>query len=1143
MKNLILLLSVLILLPGIQIRLFADTNGQFDGKDKQQISRAFELRYVTDNPEADGETDFKGETEVFDTEMRVEYLGKWADYGRKFFNDPHLDKKIVADEDVDKVLMKLKPQPLPGVRQKIKLDDWKFLGYRQGQHEEEALQLREWMSKEGVTIENQQLILRNNSFVKALPEQPWRLQLTWEAKIPETFQRAVFNLSDHVKVGFNEEGRFFYVVDGIEIPAGDYMPDEYYTFSIELDPDGGLAVDMSRTDVEASSEYIPELERFYPAAFAAGGWNYWMAGTSEYPQWIAFDLGDKQKLTSARLAFCREDDRRYNYRLEMSADKKKWFPVTGAKTSSEDQWAEISLNNGSVGRYVRVYYTGASDDNFRAALSMAEFYSREGRVPLASDEKVEGRYNFYVNGKLLADYVPLSSGSSDGFPVTTNAFGAETPGEVIIDNIWGVGYDQVTGLDDRRHPFFIETFIDEDFRLRPAPNNFNMTGYDDSNWETVPYPRYAHGGERRRGESLYLRKIVHVGDYERAVLNIETVRPSARIYVNGEYLKEVGRYPEQLDITHILKPNQDNLVAVKVDPYQVDFVRDHMSSDRFTGWFAGLMDIELTSNEYIDDVFAYTVTVEDPALLRLEIEAGSRNNRPFNGSLITKVYPWYPEESAMPAAESSRSVKIEAGDVLSLTEDISIPDPKLWTTETPRLYKVHLMLRDDSGNIIDDYVITTGLRTVSQEGGTFRINNQPEMLNGPLIFGHHYPMERIAQWMFSPPKSSWVHDILLTKRMNGNALRMSVHDKLIAGVNDRRLAQIGDQMGIMFMWQTPAWIRVSTTEDFDLAGLPLYVKPLRNHPSIVIWQPGNHPRYTIEWFQQVHDSIARVDQSRLISPSADMTTMTAEFDNTIAGTWFPADDDKTYPVWTSPLLARGTMERVLGYGQDWTSLRNIPGMHEFRGLELEVRTAYLESNTHAWFDYESEETIAQVNWNLSRGKPWHRMYSYEIYYDKGSIGRILNFDEWQESQAWQALTVYEAYRKKRWLDFDGMNWCPLRGGGNTATYMKPLLDYENHAKLGYHAMEMVYQPVLAGSKNVDIVYGPGDKIPVMVMNKGEARTVDVKVLVKTMNGNIVAETIYKGVNLPDGREVIDLGYWMPELEPENYYAFEYIVIE
>ena len=43
---------------------FAGTSG----RDSRVISRAFELRYVTADPRADAETDFKGETEVFRTE-------------------------------------------------------------------------------------------------------------------------------------------------------------------------------------------------------------------------------------------------------------------------------------------------------------------------------------------------------------------------------------------------------------------------------------------------------------------------------------------------------------------------------------------------------------------------------------------------------------------------------------------------------------------------------------------------------------------------------------------------------------------------------------------------------------------------------------------------------------------------------------------------------------------------------------------------------------------------------------------------------------------------------------------------------------------------------------------------------------------
>jgi len=42
------------------------------------LSRSFELRYVTENRKACGESDFNGPTSIFSTEQRVEYLKHYA---------------------------------------------------------------------------------------------------------------------------------------------------------------------------------------------------------------------------------------------------------------------------------------------------------------------------------------------------------------------------------------------------------------------------------------------------------------------------------------------------------------------------------------------------------------------------------------------------------------------------------------------------------------------------------------------------------------------------------------------------------------------------------------------------------------------------------------------------------------------------------------------------------------------------------------------------------------------------------------------------------------------------------------------------------------------------------------------------------
>lgn len=63
----------------------------------QEVSKSFELRYFTKDAKANGETDFKGETEYFDTEQRVEYLNKYAEVAKQFFDDPNLDTKVVGE--------------------------------------------------------------------------------------------------------------------------------------------------------------------------------------------------------------------------------------------------------------------------------------------------------------------------------------------------------------------------------------------------------------------------------------------------------------------------------------------------------------------------------------------------------------------------------------------------------------------------------------------------------------------------------------------------------------------------------------------------------------------------------------------------------------------------------------------------------------------------------------------------------------------------------------------------------------------------------------------------------------------------------------------------------------------------------------
>jgi len=533
-------------------------------------------------------------------------------------------------------------------------------------------------------------------------------------------------------------------------------------------------------------------------------------------------------------------------------------------------------------------------------------------------------------------------------------------------------------------------------------------------------------------------------------------------------------------------------------------------------------------------------------------ENESKNGQLFKGSLQVELKPWFPDESAEPSVVCREPVRLHYMRPHETRMTLQVPNAELWSVDRPFLYSVHVKLLDGQDQVIDDSITTTGIRTLGQDGGVFRLNGEACAMNGALIFGMRPPLETLAKYIKCAPADWILREILMIKAMGANTIRMSIHDSVEGGVNDPRFAEAGDQLGVLFQWTTGAWVRTASPWMLDLEGLPAYMEQVINHPSIAMWQPSNHPNFKYwdddgaDWFTRVYDAIAAVDTSRLIMPVPCTSTLGA-----------PVDDGSTsvrgkpcarhVRAWTAAMVTRGNFDAPTGYGKTWDVLRKWPYPKDWDGEQGWDRNGqvatYLASTERACFDFESEESAAQPNWNLCKGKPYYKIRSYEINYDQGSIGRNLDFDEWELSQAWQAFSAYEAYRKKRWLGYDGMAWCTLHGGGNSGTYEKPAIDFHGYAKTVFYVLRMSFQQVLGGSKNVDIVYGPEDKIEPMVLHYGEAREVNLTVRIVDSTGRSVEERRFDNIHLPEGRCCVDLPPFKADVPKEGLYRIEYIVSE
>ena len=151
----------------------------------QPLSRSFELRYITDDPKADGQSGFKGgRCSVFSTDQRLEYLKNYAEYAKVFFNDPSMNKKVVSLDQARERLKNIKPQPLPTVRKRIVLEGVKACGYNPEKKEAAELRLRYYSDLQGISVKDGILIMQpGKTFVLDFKKQDWRMCFEWKVMI------------------------------------------------------------------------------------------------------------------------------------------------------------------------------------------------------------------------------------------------------------------------------------------------------------------------------------------------------------------------------------------------------------------------------------------------------------------------------------------------------------------------------------------------------------------------------------------------------------------------------------------------------------------------------------------------------------------------------------------------------------------------------------------------------------------------------------------------------------------------------------------------------------------------------------------------------------------------------------------------
>lgn len=667
--------------------------------------------------------------------------------------------------------------------------------------------------------------------------------------------------------------------------------------------------------------------------------------------------------------------------------------------------------------------------------------------------------------------------------------------------------------------------------------NGQKLSFDKNEVEEEPLPEgrevslpYAIGGCQKRDRKLYLVKRFSVDEFEDAVLELETLDPCGKVWINDQLVLDTDTFTRHdISVAQWLKPGENEL-KILVEPRAPEvYYYWHRHTDCYNGWFCGSVALHLTAKHRIEDLQVRTRRVQP----KVSAEATLTLNDQFKGTVRLYAAKCYPDAGE----KKLLAEKAVDGDTVTI---LFSQELALWSDEQPNLYIIRAELLDNNGDPIDDYAVETGFRTICQKDGQIYLNDRKVLLNGALLMQFLPPYEEVPINHNCPTTYQIAWQAMMLKAMNGNLMRLHL---LGYGTNDPRFARICDRLGIMLVWTTRL---IDTLEELiwddgcwqEEEAYLQQILSVANYPSIVMYEGSNefHPKDLAvidRMYDKFVDGIKRVDDTRLLTPCSHLYYGGGIYD--IGCRYYSDDgsmDEKGNPArsghgWTDDSVIRSTHTYSLlcGYGESWEAMRK---------QQWSWQDEMLESGEHSYLITEYAVTaLPNPNTKEARENPY--VESYERPDEIGAIGRWFNTDEWAESQALQALCAFQGIKHMRRLHVDGMTWCCLMSGANNGSYMKPPIDFYGYKKLGFYGLRDGYRPVFACKEDIDLSYGTEESITPMILQDGRDGSFDLVVSVLDQNGKIICTQTYLGVKLVEGEQPT-LPAFRPNWVQAGYYT-------
>ena len=377
--------------------------------------------------------------------------------------------------------------------------------------------------------------------------------------------------------------------------------------------------------------------------------------------------------------------------------------------------------------------------------------------------------------------------------------------------------------------------------------------------------RLSSRGFKEMGKAWYRYHFTPSEDMKnrRVLIDFGGIMYVGDVYLNGAKVggTDYGYVGFEVDVTDKLKWGQDNVIAVMAD------TRDPGNSRWYTG--GGLfrdVNVVYTPKDLYFERHPLYITTRDNKYVSIRAEF---TNRGRSRETQIKVSVYNPDGQLVNEVTTTKSRNTQSRTMEAQIPEITIAEPQLWDTESPRLYTAKVEILREDGTVADVATDHFGIRTVEIT------SNQGLLLNGKKVllkgYANHHTLGALGAAAY--PRAIEKR-LQLIKEYGMNHIRTS-HNPY-----SREFIELCDKYGILVVDELyDKWTRQHTAgrvpfEYIWQYDVPEWVKRDRNSPSVVLWSLGNELQqdpnqpfndFGVTAFKLMKTLIQRYDSTRLVT--------------------------------------------------------------------------------------------------------------------------------------------------------------------------------------------------------------------------------------------------------------------------------------